>query len=79
MEFFPLTEYHELQDSGSCTGSSSNEDGDGEPTPCNSPKGVRKSHPTSRTLPLTTIGNQNTLNRNSQTPSGLQRQSSNNR
>uniref|UniRef100_A0A1Y1L2X4 PDZ domain-containing protein n=1 Tax=Photinus pyralis TaxID=7054 RepID=A0A1Y1L2X4_PHOPY len=57
--------YHELQDSGSCTGSSSNDEGDGEPTPCNSPKGVRKSHHNSRNVPL---ANQNTLSRKSQPP-----------
>ncbi|KAK9686089.1 Guanylate kinase [Popillia japonica] len=69
--------YHELEGSGSCSGSSSNEDGDGEPTPCNSPKEVRKSHPNSLSLPLTMVAQ--TLKRNSQPATNLQRQSSSNR
>ncbi|KAF5296629.1 hypothetical protein FQA39_LY12457 [Lamprigera yunnana] len=72
-----ISEYHELQESGSCSGSSSNDEGEGEPTPCNSPKGVRKSHQNSRNVPLTALTNQNTLNRKSQPPSTLQRQNSN--
>ncbi|XP_018325504.1 disks large homolog 5 [Agrilus planipennis] len=71
--------YNELQDSGSCSGSSSNDEGDGEPTPCNSPKGVRKSHSNAMSLPLTSLGNQTIINRTSQATSTIQRQSSNNR
>lgn len=72
-----ILEYNELEGSGSCSGSSSNEDGDGEPTPCNSPKEVRKSHANSLSLPLTIAGQ--TLKRNSQPATNLQRQSSSNR
>lgn len=71
-------EYNELEGSASCTGSSSNEDGDGEPTPCNSPKEVRKSHPTSMSLPLSALAAQSTLNRSQQSAS-IQRQSNGNR
>lgn len=74
-----VLEYNEIGGSGSCSGSSSNEDGDGEPTPCNSPKEVRKSHPASLSLPLTALSAQNALIRNQQPTSTLQRQSSGNR
>lgn len=74
-----ISEYHELGGSASCSGSSSNDEGDGEPTPCNSPKEIRKSHPVSLSLPLTTLSAQNGLIRNQPPTSTLQRQSNGNR
>lgn len=72
-----LLEYHELEGSGSCS-SSQTEDGDGEPTPCNSPRGVRKSQPP-LSLPIPELDTgQNTLTRSQiqQVTSTLQRQNS---
>jgi hypothetical protein len=68
--------YNELEGSGSCSGSSSNGDeGDGEATPCNSPKEVRKTHP----VGITNLPPPNSLLRTGQQTSSLQRQSNNSR
>lgn len=71
-----IVEYHELEGSGSCS-SSAEEDGDGEPTPCNSPRGVRKTQPLSLPRPELDTG-QNTLTRSqiAQVTSTLHRQNS---
>ncbi|XP_017769494.1 PREDICTED: disks large homolog 5 [Nicrophorus vespilloides] len=71
--------YREIQGPGFCSDSSSNEDGDGEPTPCNSPKEIRKSHPASLSLPLSAMAGQNNINHSQQASTNLQRQSSGNR
>ncbi|KAJ3662868.1 hypothetical protein Zmor_007188 [Zophobas morio] len=66
--------YNELEGSGSCSDSSSNgDDGDGEATPCNSPKEIRKSHP----IGLTNLPQPNSLMRGQ--TSLLQRQSNSSR
>ncbi|XP_044252659.1 disks large homolog 5 [Tribolium madens] len=68
--------YNELEGSGSCSGSSSNDDeGDGETTPCNSPKEIRKSHP----VGITKLPPPTSLLRVGQQSSSLQRQNNSSR